>query len=81
MWISVKDKMPEELTDVLLSDSENIGFGYWEYDSGMCTGDPCCPKGFDDDFIVLWHDEVNIIKTQIDGFPRVTHWMKLPDLP
>ena len=71
-WISVKDRLPEAGEDYtyLISDGNEIGMGYLEYDSR---------NPFDNE--LYWHDETHALKTCTSGWPQVTYWMLLPKPP
>jgi hypothetical protein len=78
-WISVNDQLPP-LDDcgmfsetVLLSDGKNIGIGYYE---------PVYLSDNDDTFDDIdWIDPVGDLTTCCAGWPKVTHWAHLPEIP
>ena len=68
--------------DYLITDGENIGIGYFEFEyfsedhpeddpeiTGITYSSEC------------WHDWTSLLNSGIDGWPMVTHWAKLPELP
>lgn len=80
-WISVFEKLPPEDCDyksknVLITDGEYIGFGYYEYP--YYAEDPEEEIQISSD---KWHDIGDNLPSNYLGNSKVTHWMKLPELP
>jgi len=64
-WISVKDRLPEDGVEVLITDGENIDVSFCELT--YFGDDPNEMEWFGR--ISPWH------------FGNITHWMPLPELP
>lgn len=79
-WISVKDRLPsgtlERAQSVLITDGKNISIGWHEYNPEEIN-----EKGrfFPEEY--LWHDDANNLPADTWGWPEVTHWMPLPEVP
>jgi len=71
MWISVKDKLPEE-DDTVLFYSENGGIliGFWEIQS---------PRPFEEPYFTSFPVFFNDYGEEIEDY--ITHWQKLPEPP
>ena len=88
-WISVKEKMPTELQDVLITDGNEIGLGWWEWRIGEEEGEEMRPyperyRKMEEDCIPEWIDTTDNLTTDnlttfLESNP--THWMRLPELP
>lgn len=83
MWIDAKKQLPpkcidnsDESIEVLISDGENIGMGYHEYE--YFGDDPDDPISYSS---AVWHDDTSNLNTCVSGFAEVTHWMPLPPSP
>jgi len=87
-WISVKDKLPidpnsngEQSDDVLITNGESISVGYYESEYHIDRD----PEAYEGQKMIFssetWHAHGHYLNTCISGFPEVTHWMPLPDLP
>ena len=82
-WISVKDKLPvypveDDCTmhSYLITDGKEISIGYHECEyKATDPNEPCqyCEA--------RWHDDAGFIMTDYAGYPNVTHWMPLPEIP
>lgn len=82
-WISVEQELPpksEEDEDfsitVLITDGKLIGMGYHKYE--FIADDPSEDLQYSSD---VWFDQSSNLNTDVDGWPKVTQWMKLPNLP
>jgi len=62
--------------DYLITDGKHITIGYFEPE--YWAENPEEPLQFSDE---VWHQEGSILKTDCCGWPKVTHWAELPELP
>jgi len=71
-WVNIHEYLPlRSIEDsYLITDGEEIGVGYLDYD----TMDR-------DDDSVYWIEDSCALSTDVGGWPKVTHWMALPALP
>ena len=83
-WIDAEKQFPEN-NDVdfayLISDGHNISIGWYEpeffekddpeysKESGITYSSAC------------WHDDANLLKTGLNGWPEVKFYTNLPELP
>ena len=81
-WISVNDRLPpggtiEDSPSVLITDGEFIGIGW--YEAEYFADDLSDPLQYSS---AVWNTDNSIMQHKgIDGWPQVTHWMNLPELP
>lgn len=74
-WIAINEKLPKagRRHTYIITDGKNISVG-WLQDHEK-----------DEQYTLYmsarWVDECNILKTDINGFPKVQYWMELPQLP
>ena len=87
-WIKVEDQLPyapyenDNFSEtVLIFDGEYIGVGYYESEYNIAD-DINAYEGQQELFSsAAWHSEGGYLKTDISGFPIVTHWANLPEKP
>ena len=68
IWISVKDRLPENIDDVLITDGEDVVIAYysrggWGYQEGILEAEN--------------YDGMAVIRIST----KPTHWAPLPELP
>lgn len=80
-WIKVDEILPEhdddgESDDYLITDGENISIGWHEAEYN-----PDYPLGDLQYSSPVWHDHCNLLNCDCCGWPKVTHWAAMPELP
>lgn len=82
-WINVEEMkppaslgIPDYSIEVLISDGKSISVGYFEFEYNAT--DPNESLQFSDE---VWHDDASILAADHCGWPNVTHWAILPELP
>ncbi len=81
-WISVKDHLPSGQTlddspSVLITDGDYIGIGWYEAEYFSDN-----PKDDLKNSSAVWHSDNSILEGKsVSGWPVITHWMPLPELP
>ncbi len=82
-WISVCDRLPKPSKDddgysitVLITDGRDISVGYHEYEYHAKDAKEELQYSSE-----VWHDEAHRLTSEFGGWPNVTYWKALPELP